>query len=77
MAYRYQCGNQKTYIEVGDNTMASRYQCGNQKAYIEVGQTDTMAYRYQCGNQKTYIEVGQTIQWPTDTNVVIRRHTLK
>jgi hypothetical protein len=32
---------------------------------------------YFCGNQKTYIEVGQTIQWPTDTNVVIRRHTLK
>jgi hypothetical protein len=24
-----------------------------------------------------YIEVGQTIQWPTDTNVVIRRYTLK
>ena len=36
-----------------------------------------MASRYQCGNQKAYIEVGQTIQWPTDTNVVIRRHTLK
>ena len=36
-----------------------------------------MAYIYQCGNQKAYIEVGQTIQWPTDTNVVIRRHTLK
>jgi hypothetical protein len=31
----------------------------------------TMAKRYQCGNQKAYIEVGQTIQWPTDTNVVI------
>ena len=55
--------------------MAYRYQCGNQKTYIEVGHT--MASRYQCGNQKAYIEVGQTIQWPTDTNVVIRRHTLK
>jgi hypothetical protein len=38
---------------------------------------DTMPKRYQCGNQKAYIEVGQTIQWPTDTNVVIRRYTLK
>ena len=56
--------------------MASRYQCGNQKAYIEVGQTIQWP-GYQCGNQRTYIEVGQTIQWPTDTNVVIRRHTLK
>ena len=73
MAYRYQCGNQKTYIEVG-HTIAYRYQCGNEP-YIEVGQT-TMAW-YQCGNQKTYIEVGQTIQWPRDTNVVIRGHTLK
>ena len=36
-----------------------------------------MASRYQCGNQKAYIEVGQTIQWPADTNVVIRGHTLK
>jgi hypothetical protein len=61
-----------------DDRMANtnRYECRNQKAYIEVGD-DTMANRYQCGNQKAYIEVGQTIQWPTDTNVVIRRHTLK
>jgi hypothetical protein len=107
MAYRYQCGNQKTYIEVGQmiqwpkdtnvvllQCMSSDYHIGICRplyclsyfdlcllitTLVSVGhRTDNaMAYRYQCGNQKTYIEVEQTIQLPKDTNVVIRRHTLK
>jgi hypothetical protein len=32
---------------------------------------------YQRGNQKALIELGQTIQWPTDTKGVIRRHKSK
>jgi hypothetical protein len=34
-------------------------------------------YRLSYFDLKIYIEVGQTIQWPKDTNVVIRRHQSK
>jgi hypothetical protein len=34
---------------------------------------DTLVKRYQRGNRKASIKVGQTIQWPTFTNVVIRK----
>jgi hypothetical protein len=37
---------------------------------------NTMVTRYRSSNQKPYIE-GPTIQWPQDTNVVIRRRILK
>jgi hypothetical protein len=36
-----------------------------------------LATRYQRGNQKASIEEGQTIQWPKDTEGIIRRHKSK
>jgi hypothetical protein len=36
-----------------------------------------MATRYERGNQKASIEEGQMIQWPKDTEGIIRRHKSK
>jgi hypothetical protein len=36
-----------------------------------------MPTRYQRGNQKASIEEGKMIQWPKDTEGIIRRHKSK